>query len=292
MLKDKRYKGSSDDPINTIIDSVALLTQRLSDPNGELFGTLRNVESITRQLRYGEGIIPSLYNSGELTNRVSTMLGDVHKILQDVDDVILIQNENVNRLINEDIKKLLVLAESNIHIISREVAIIIQNLRILAGNLQGTLTNLVLKSEEKVDIILNLLTKEVRQTISDISVIIKAILKDIALNTDPAVKSVITQVSKSVQNIISTMNEVIRDVRYDITGITKNAYKISGDVEVTIRDTSASLKNLTGKVGDVLKQVEKILVQLESSSLLGGGSGSSTSSTQADRRRSQRAFTN
>ena len=291
ILQKKFHKIEIADPISTILQNVARITSQISDPNGELFSTLRNIESITRQIRYGEGIIPSLYNSGELTHRVSGMLEDVHRIIKDVDDVILIQNENINRLLNEDVKKLLVLAENNIHIISREIAIIIENLKVLFANVQGTINNLLVKSEQKIEILLNILTKEIRKTITDISAIIKTILKDIALNTDPAVKSIITQVSRSIQKIVLTTQKIVQDMSQDVTGITRNIHKISSEVEVTVRDTSSSMKKITGKVGDILNQVEKILVNLESSTLLGGGFGGKSKNTSS-RRKSERAFNN
>ncbi len=284
LLQKSEYKSVQPDQLTAILNDITKLTTMLTDEHGEVRSLLRNVESITRQIRYGEGLIPSLYNSKAFMNKVGKVLDGVDQILKDVDDVVLIQNENINRLINEDVQRLITKLEVNLDIYTQEIYAIIDNIRIMINNSTGIINNLINESGQKVQILLNALSNQALRTLNDITTLINAILRDIALNTDPMLRNIVNQVFNTANQIAQEINHMIVAVSGDVTQLTHNLVLLTDQATIMLEDLDEDLGEVLTGLDDVIDEAEKVLQQVEG--FVGGGAGAASSQQVIPRRQS------
>lgn len=241
LLELKRYRPDEVDPVSTILENVAKLTDKISDPYGDLSGILANVESITRQIEGGDGI-QRLYNDDAFINKVMLMLSTVDNALK------------------------------NVYTITNDGVEIANNVQHFISGATNTVDGILSQAQENVEVLLSEVHAKIMLLLQDITVMLRSVLTQTIINADPITQEVFQSISRSVSEILLMVEELTRTSAADITAIT-------GESRVLVHNLTQSLDGVMSSLDSILRQVDELVGRLQNSPLIPGGPASTGRNT-------------
>jgi len=189
------------------LDNLKSITQKLNDPQGELFTLLKNVEFVTSQLKNGQGNAGAILQDRKIYGEVTEALASIRRSLSQVEEA----TQNVNRF-SGDLPRVMADVDRAV----KEVPPILQEAKKVIADLPNILEDVKKTTGH---------TKVIAENIKDITQDGKAIVQDVK-----AITGSVEKASPQFPDFLASSQETVEDADKLILGL-QNHWLLRGSMD-------------------------------------------------------------
>jgi phospholipid/cholesterol/gamma-HCH transport system substrate-binding protein len=192
--------------IDDALENVKSITQKLNDPQGELFTLLKNVEFVTAQLKNGQGNVGAILQDKKMHKEISTAVESIRRSAANIEEV----TQNASQ-VSRDLPKMV----SEVDRAVKEVPKILDDVKKATADLPRVMGDLQ-KAAGEVPAI----TKNVKEITEDVKVITGNVKK----------------AAPEIPDFLATTHESVEEADKLIQGL-QNHWLLRGSMPKARRDT-------------------------------------------------------
>lgn len=310
ILSKTFYKEEGENAITSIINNIDEFTENLNNPEGPVLQTMANIENLTNpnQSELITNVNKILVSISNLTNKldegnINELVGDpiyseilsiletinllaqelgaeakgimrtvdeqtlgmIHEILkqqnENIDDLL---NNSIKKLIDEDVKSLLnnninpaiVSVTDSVNKVAEEVDTLLYTVNGFVANSTTSINDLITRTTERV----NIITEEVSNSILTTLQGITATITELEETLLGQVTSLLTELTTTIStNINPAISEITEDVVVSIDTITKGLTETVYELQLVLGDEARKLLfSLSQSIADIISTIDDI----------------------------------
>jgi phospholipid/cholesterol/gamma-HCH transport system substrate-binding protein len=204
--------------LDDALENVKSITQKLNDPQGELFTLLKNVEFVTAQLKNGQGNIGGILQDKEMHRGLSAAIEAIRRSAANIEET----TQNISQ-VSRDLPKIVSQVDQSV----KEVPKILDEVKKATSNLPKIMGDLQQAAGQAPGI-----TKDVKGITEDV--------KEITGN--------VKQAAPEIPDFLSTTHESVEEAERLIQGL-QNHWLLRGSMPKVPRDTPLEISQRESPYG-------------------------------------------
>jgi len=204
--------------LDDALENVKSITQKLNDPQGELFTLLKNVEFVTAQLKSGQGNVGAILQDKKVHQEISAAVESIRRSAANIEEV----TQNASQ-VSRDLPKMV----SEVDRAVKEVPKILDDVKKATADLPKVMGDLQKAAGEAP-----VITKNVREITEDVK----------------AITGNVKKVAPEIPDFLATTHESVEEAEKLIQGL-QNHWLLRGSMPKVQRDTPLEITQRESSYG-------------------------------------------